>query len=331
MSRVSENSSTNSVAFALNKAKSKLEDLQLKGSTLKSMSRPSDNPLANVKALEISSRMEDNKQYLKNVNFAVLQLETTEKTIEQITNLLVKAKDVAIAQSSDFYNEDARTSVSHEIDQVYNQILALANKRIGQRHIFAGNATLKRPFGPGGEYFGDEGKQRLEVAKDFLIPINLNGKEVFFTSDDKSPQELPTDKPANEEVATGRDLASVERKKASDKEFANRNNIFTLVSSLAISLKNNDPLMVQGTLEKFDEAISRLITLRTKVGSLHMSALEAKDLIDADNVANAGHRSTLVDADVAELFSDLAKQKHILETTYKSSSTLLNRTLLDFL
>jgi len=42
MSRVSENSSIHSINYAVGKSKGKLEDLQLKGSTLKRVSKPSD-------------------------------------------------------------------------------------------------------------------------------------------------------------------------------------------------------------------------------------------------------------------------------------------------
>jgi len=55
MTRVSENSSTASIKYALNKTKAKLEDLQMRGTTLKSIAKPSDNPASNVEALEITS------------------------------------------------------------------------------------------------------------------------------------------------------------------------------------------------------------------------------------------------------------------------------------
>lgn len=183
MTRVSENSNTHAVNFAINKAKSRLENLQLKGSNLKAITRPSDNPIANVESLTIDSIQGDNKQYIRNSDFAVLQLNTTEKALEELNDLLMKAKEIAIAQSSDFYDADIRKNVSKEIGQIYNQALTIANKRVGNRYIFAGHSTLKTPFNIYGDYAGDNGHTHLEVAKDFFIPINLHGKEVFFGED----------------------------------------------------------------------------------------------------------------------------------------------------
>ena len=60
MTRVTENSSRAAVNFTIKKAKSKLEELQLKGANLKKIRKPSDNPTGNSKALQLSSR---NKKY----------------------------------------------------------------------------------------------------------------------------------------------------------------------------------------------------------------------------------------------------------------------------
>ncbi len=59
MSRVSENSSIHSVNYAVGKTKSKLEDLQLKGSTLKRVSKPSDDPVGNIELIENCVRQQD--------------------------------------------------------------------------------------------------------------------------------------------------------------------------------------------------------------------------------------------------------------------------------
>jgi flagellar hook-associated protein 3 FlgL len=53
--------------------------------------------------------------------------------------------------------------------------------------------------------------------------------------------------------------------------------------------------------------------------------------IESENIDHASRRSTLLDADVAELFSDIQKQQAILKTTYQSSQGVLNQTLMDFL
>lgn len=341
MTRVSENSSTASLQYSLNKAKSKLENLQLKGASLKRIVKPSDDPVSSVEALNISSISSDNKQFLRNASFAGLHLASAEKAIEQLTDILGKGKEIAIAQSSDFYDVNIRKNVANEIRQLRNQALSIANKRVGSRYIFSGHSTLKAPFNADGQYQGDKGKINLEVSKDFFVPINLTGDEVFYADGGEAfKSEHPLKKidisAEPKEGGNLRTIASVEEPElvgnpVENVAEANRENIFALLSTLTTALENNDSTLIQDLLNKFDSASSRLITLRTRIGSLVNSVENASNNVESENIDHAERKSFLVDADVAELFSDISRQKSILETTYHSSTATMNKTLLDFL
>lgn len=338
MTRVSENSSSASLKYALNKTKAKVEDLQLKGSTLKQITKPSDNPVSNVEAMALTSSTNDNLQYLKNADFALLNLSVSEKSIEELTDIVVKAKEIAIAQSSDFFNADVRKNVANEVQQLYNQALAIANKKVGIKHIFSGTNTLTVPFDGTGGYKGDTNHISLEVSRNFFVPINLTGEEVFYSTGDTNKAENPLEKfeqfKNTPEVQLSRELASEESAPAEDAEsakFKSRDNIFSQLQALTSALENNDPQMVQGLLEKFDNTVSRLVTLRTRIGSITNSVESSKVNLGSENIDHASRRSALVDADVTELFSDINKQQAVLKTTYQASQGLMNQTLMDFL
>lgn len=337
MTRVSENSSTASLKYALNRTKAKMEDLQLKGSTLKTITKPSDNPVSNVEAMSLTSSTNDNLQYLKNADFALLNLNVTEKSLEELTDIVSKAKEIAIAQSSDFFNADVRKNVANEVQQLYNQALAISNKKVGLKNIFAGTNTLTVPFDSNGNYKGDSGHISLEVSRNFFVPVNLTGTEVFFSADDSSSIESPlkdfeqfdksTISKLSRDVAT--DADSSEKKAAVP--FKSRDNIFAQLQALTSALENNDPEMIQGLLEKFDNSISRLITLRTRIGSISNSVETSKTTLESENIDHTSRRSSLLDADVTELFSDINKQQAVLKTTYQSTQGVMNQSLMDFL
>lgn len=327
MTRVTENSSQASISYALNRTKKKLEDLQIKGSTLKAISKPSDNPVSNIESLKLKSTKSDNQQYQKNIGRATLVLNTLEQTLEQVSDILSKGKEIAIAQSSDIYNPDVRKNVSHEVIQLKNQLIALANKRSDNRYIFSGHKTLTQPFDSTGKYQGDKGVIELEISKDFFVPTNIPGSKVFYVSSTNNsqlqshPQPTPTpqDTPQN-----SRDLASVDLNNRPD-------SMFTILDNLITGLENDDSDVIKGTLERFDSALSQTITMRTKVGSIANTLITSSGQLDKDNIDIDTRNSQLVDADIAELYSDLSRQKSILDTTYKASSNLMNKKLLDFL
>jgi flagellar hook-associated protein 3 FlgL len=330
MTRVSENSQTAALKFALNRTKEKMENLQMKGTTLKSISKPSDNPLSNIEALSLTSTTNDNNQYAKNADFALLNLNVTEKSVEELTDIVSKAKEIAIAQASDFFNADVRKNVSNEIQQLYNQALAIANKKVGIKHIFSGFNTLTVPFDNKGSYQGDTGHITLEVSRDFYVPINLTGDEVFYSDEESSTTDSPLEHFKQfDKTPTGmpgRDLAS-----ENADGFKTRDNIFSQLQALVSGLENNDSRMIQGLLEKFDGTVSRLITLRTKIGSIANSVETAKNMMEKENIDHVSRKSNLIDADVADLFADINKQQAILKTTYQSSTGAMNQTLMDFL
>jgi flagellar hook-associated protein 3 FlgL len=334
MTRVSENSQTGALKFAINRTKEKMENLQMKGTTLKTISRPSDNPLSNVEALSLTSTTNDNNQYTKNADFALLNLNVTEKSIEELTDIVTKAKEIAIAQSSDFFNADVRKNVANEIQQLYNQSLAIANKKVGIKHLFSGFNTLTVPFDNKGNYQGDAGHITLEISRDFYVPINLTGSEVFFSDEESTAIESPLEKFKEfEKTPTGlpnRELAS-EDKPEGEPGFKTRDNIFSQLQALVAGLENNDSKMIQGLLEKFDQTVSRLVTLRTRIGSITNSVESSKTMIEKENIDHVARRSNLLDADVADLFADINKQQAILKTTYQASQGAMNQTLMDFL
>lgn len=329
MSRVSENSSVSAINYAVGKTKGKVEDLQLKGATLKRVAKPSDDPVGNVELLSIRSQNIDADQYMRNLNFAQTQLSYTENVLEEMTDLLSKAKELAIGQASSIYSPEIRQGVSKEIHQIRQQMLSLANKRMGNRYIFAGQKILTRPFDQDGKYAGDTNKINIEINKDVFVPINLNGKELFFSSEKKAPQKSDIDlKPPqieiSPEIAVMRQPASTEPESASA-------SIFDELRALENALVTDNPQIIQGLLERVDTSMERIIAFRTQIGALTNTISNSENNIEKTKLLNEAHKSKIEDADVTELFGDLQKEQNILKATYNASSKLMNTSLMDFL
>lgn len=329
MSRVSENSSIHSVNYAVGKTKSKLEDLQLKGSTLKRVSKPSDDPVGNIELMSIRSQNVDATQYLRNLNFAQTQLSFTENVLEEMTDILVKAKELAIGQASSIYSPEIREGVSKEIHQMRQQVLGLANKRIGNRYLFSGQKVLTRPFNEDGKFVGDKNKINIEINKDVFIPVNITGNDLFFSKDKAPIQKQQIDlKTPNMEINT----EGLHRTPASiDDQQEVVASVFDELRGLENALLTDNPQIIQGLLEKLDTSIERVVTFRTEIGALTNTISNAETNIEKNKLLNEAHKSKIEDADVTELMSDLSKEQAVLKATYSASSKLMNTSLMDFL
>ncbi len=329
MSRVSENSSVHSINYAVGKTKGKVEDLQIKGSTLKRVSKPSDDPIGNVELLTIRSQNIDATQYLRNLNFAQTQLSYTENVMEEMTDLLSKAKELAIGQASSIYSPEIRQGVSKEIHQIRQQMLSLANKRMGNRYIFAGQKVLTRPFDQHGVYKGDTNKINIEINKDVYVPVNINGKDLFYSTAKKPLEKSDVDLPAVEEKINPQ--IEVMRKPASTEPEVVPVSVFDELRALENAMLTDNPQVIQGLLERLDESSERVVKYRTEIGALTNTISNAETNIEKTKLLNEAHKSKIEDADVAELFTDLQKEQNILKATYKASSNLMNTSLMDFL
>lgn len=352
MTRVSNNSASNAINYSLAKTKAKLEDLQIKGSNLKTIQKPSDNPEGTTEVLAIRSRQADSIQYGKNSVMAKSQLEYTENALTDLTDVLSRAKELAVAQSSGTYNTDARKSVAEEVNQLYMQALSIANKRLGSKYIFSGTKTLTRPFDDLGRYQGDDKRVHLEVGKDRYVPINITGLELsagtLSNLEDYSKPKLEEDKKEKEvkPVALERDrqLASEEFKDSAslpvdESKSANEGasnepksaEIFSDLKSFYNALQTDNPSIIQGLLDKFDDHIDATVKLRTKLGSLINSINNAEIHTDRDMIMQQEYMSKIEDADVMELYTELQKQQGVLDASYRTSANMMNKNLLQFL
>jgi len=321
MTRVSERSNHNSLQHSLSRTKGKLEDLQLKGTTFKAINKPSDNPINTTEYLQMGTLQEDLKQFQKNSQFAYFVLNVTDKTLEEISDLAVRTKELALSLSSDFYDKNIRNTLVQEVRQIRDQMLALANKRVGDRYIFSGQKTLTAPFDVAGNYKGDKKITQLEISKDFFLPINISGYEIFVERPEKdqvqqtfiSSSENFLEQPV-EHTPKGDGLS-----------------VFKTLDLLISGLESDNTIAIQSTLDKLDAILDRVVTHRTKVGS-QISVLENNlGRIESEQVEIESKRSLLMDADVLDLFSQIAKQQEILKAAYKTSQGLLNQNLLDFM
>jgi flagellar hook-associated protein 3 FlgL len=350
MSRVSEGSTIHAVNYSIAKTKEKLENLQLQGSNLKKVQKPSDDPVGNMEILSIRSKKIDGEQYTRNASVAKAQLTFTENAIEELTELMVKAKELAIGQSSNIFDPSIRQSVAKEVNQLHNQSVGIANRRLGNKYIFAGHKTLTKPFNSEGNYLGDENQTKIEVGKDVFVPITFNGKDVFFqksntTMSARSPLDNSPFEQLNKNYELQTDQAphfkeneiEINRTPASQNPFEPkvqedlRTTMFGELKRLENALLTNNHEIIQDILPKFDKTIDRLVEVRTVIGSTINKIDNAVNTIEKETLNNEEYKSRIEDADVAELFTDLTRQQNVLNATYKSSAQMMNNNLMKYI
>jgi flagellar hook-associated protein 3 FlgL len=350
----------NQVKTSIEKNRSEVADLQNQASTMKRITKPSDDPIGTARTLAIRTDKVGTEQFLKNIDQAKTFLNFTESSLGDLSEIFMRAKELAISQASDASsNAVTRMATSTEIDQMYKDVVGISNRRFGERYLFGGYKTTQSPFDGDGNYKGDDGSMRVEVNKGTYTPMNMPGSRVFLgknyalglvpenkrgATTPHYPASPSLEGEKQQEPIDVRNPASVERgfdenKNPEASQFTNSEaqlgaqgeNLFNVLRTLSNGLRANDTVAVQETLERIDSALDQVVTLRSQVGSRLNSLSTTAESLAKSKVDNSALLSSIEDADAFEVFTDITKDENTLKATLQTSGKLIQPSLLDFL
>lgn len=350
--RVADKMNYEQVNSGLQKNRAELSQLQNQAATQKRINKPSDDPLAATRTLAAKTDISSNQQYLKNVAQAKAFLDFTDQALGELTEVMTRAKELAISQSSDSSaNETTRRVVATEIQQLRGQAIQVGNRKMGDRFLFGGYQTTNPPFTPQGDYHGDDGEMKITVDKEAQLSANMPGSKVFLGKNLRGQETPILGRPeldperANKaqpqiEVrgpATRVNPAVAERPEANDQNQIGASwrstgvNVFSILSDFEVNLRANSKQGIQDSLEKIDEAIAQVVLARSDVGSRLKTLENANENLSKGIVDSKSLASSLEDVDTFELVSDLNKSETTLKAALSSSSKLIQPSLLEFL
>jgi flagellar hook-associated protein 3 FlgL len=127
------------------------------------------------------SRQESYKSSLTNVK---IHLESEDSTLQNVTNLIIRAKEVAVHAANDTLSPDNRKALGIEMQALRDQMLSLANTKDNNgNYIFSGSRVQQAPFASSfngsPNYQGDQTEMRVRVSEQFTIPLNRPGTDAF--------------------------------------------------------------------------------------------------------------------------------------------------------
>jgi flagellar hook-associated protein 3 FlgL len=357
--RVTDKMNQIQVMNNIQKNRSELSNLQNQAATMKRVNKPSDDPIASAKILTNRTENKNLEQFEKNISFAKSFLETSEASLIQVSEALVRAKELAIQGASDTNGGAPREMISSEITQIYNSLVEVSNRRLGERYIFAGHKTLTAPFNEEGEFAGDDGEIKIQNQKGQFVAMNLSGNRIFLGQGDGTDGILrpPTATPQSvddvqkyklseadrdfqnqekdEDRLETRGPASVGRvQRLGDKDPVNGSrgiNIFSLMRGLDAALKTNDRESIQDTLEPLDQALNQINLARAEIGGRVNQLNATVDGIQKTLIDNKTVNSQLEDADLFQVMTELNRTDAALKGSLESSHKLMSMSLLDFL
>ena len=276
-----------------------LSKTQLQLATGKRLLTPSDDPAGATRTLDLQRYLETNKQFLNNMGFARARLETQETALASVTDLLQRAGELAVQGNNGTAGQADRAAIAVEVDQLLEQLLALANSRDSNgEYLFGGLQRADAPFRDTGggtfSYDGDDMQRQLQVSEDRRIADADTGRAIFMG-------------PATD----GSDSA------------------FGVLYRLAEGLRSGADL--SGSIDGLKGVSEQVLQARAR-GGARLNALDDLGNINEDlAVTLETQLSEIRDLDYAEAVARMNRQLMALQASQQSYATLSKLSLFNYL
>ena len=112
----------------------------------KRLNRISDDAIGSSRLVDFRKTQSDIAGYQNNIDDTDSWLAMTESTLTSGGDLLAKAQELAVSQASATASDSGRKSAASNVQEIYEQLLSLANTRLGGRYLFSGSRTDTQPF-----------------------------------------------------------------------------------------------------------------------------------------------------------------------------------------
>ncbi|BAF60292.1 flagellin and related hook-associated proteins [Pelotomaculum thermopropionicum SI] len=286
----------NNLAANLNR----LQKLQDQMSSLHVVSKTSDDPMIATRVVTLNSVLKQHDQYEQNISDAKNWIETTESTLGNVTDALQRAREQAVYGANGTLDQTSREAIAQEIDNIFDNIVQLANTNFAGRYIFGGTKTTTKPFESDGEYKGNEGKEgelKWEISQKVEMIVNIDGKKVF-----------------------------------GDTSAAGDNGIFTVLNNLRAHLRSGDTQAVSNTdLGELDRVINGILNLRASLGAKANRLETATSQSGGERTNYEALLSKLNDVDLAKVVTDFSMQENVYQAALSTGARIILPSLVNFL
>jgi flagellar hook-associated protein 3 FlgL len=299
--RITQQMITNQVNGNLSKNIEKLTKTQSLISSGKRITQASDDPVGMAKVLDYRKTLDAIDQYGRNISQAQSSLEAGEFTLSDISDLLTRAKELALSQATGTASPETRQDVAAEVRQIRDQLIQLANTKQGDRYMFGGRKTDAPPYDPDvppydplnpqPTFQGDDGAVNVVLGDGVTMDMAVDGKQAF--NDGVDP--------------------------------------VVVLTKLIDGLDTNDQTAISDQLDPLDQSLTQITNERADVGA-RLNRLDSTESHWADFKINIQKMlSDTEDLDVTKAAMDLTAQQTAYQASLSSTAKIIQPSLLDYL
>lgn len=144
----------------------------------------SDAPNQAATIQRLKSILNKQDSYQSSLDTIKARLQGEDSTLQNVSDLLVRAKEVAVQGANDTLNAGDCKALGTEMQALRDQLLSLANtKDSNGNYLFSGSRVKQPAFAETANgspaYMGDQTRMNVRVGDQRSIPINRTGTDAF--------------------------------------------------------------------------------------------------------------------------------------------------------
>lgn len=284
----------------LQRANAAVAKASLQVSTGNRLQRPSDDPQAVQKALNLRGDLAATAQYMDTANASQGWAQATDDALADINDVLQRAREAVVQGGNGTMSQKDRNDIATQIDQLIGQAKASGNATFDGQYIFAGQKTDTAPYDPDGAdtYNGDTGSIIRTIGPGVSVQLNGSMGSVLGNGSDGKALQVLRDIAAHLRGGTAADTNA---------------------------LRTTD-------LAAIDASMADVSTARAEAGALSNRLTTAANRLTDLQASTEKVRSGVEYVDLAEAISQLSSQQAVYQAALQATgSSLSQRTLMDFL
>ena len=296
----------------------RMEKYQNQLSTGKNFSRPSDDPVAVTRSLQVRTDLSKTDQYLKNVRDGITWLDQSETTLMEINVLVGRAYDLSLDAANGTKTPEDRQIIAEEALQIQEQLVQAANASFAGRYLFGGYNTASKPF----KLNGSPGAYTL----------SYNGKDMASLMDPANATWLNNAKTQNINYAVGNDVKMSVSFTGIDLFGAGADNLFEVINQFSSALLDgSDQSAIDESIGKLQQQQNQILSLLGETGGKYnrLTLMEKRYDLDYNNFKAV--QSKIENADYAKAVIDSKMAEVVYQSALSAAAKIIQPTLMDFL
>ncbi|MED1489214.1 flagellar hook-associated protein FlgL [Bacillus smithii] len=289
--RVTQSMLSNNMLRNLSSSYERLSKYQDQISTGKKVNRPSDDPVVVMKGISYRTDLSEVQQYKRNFSEAYNWVENSDAALDNAGQALQRIRELVVEASNDTYDASQRQAISAEIKQLRDHLAEVANTKFGDKYLFNGANTTKKPVDLQNGNYPSESQPtepvEIELSKGIYLPVNVPGEKVFG-------EQLFSDlKALTDDLDQGKNPASY--------------------------------------LDQIDQHIDAINNARADLGARQNRLEMMESRVDNQEVIATKVLSDNEDVDYEKAITDLTAQESVHRAALAVGARVLQPTLMDFL